>query len=177
LPTVDEILGQFRRQVSLPWAKETLPDYRVWIMHYEKSLERRIHGRLHEFESAVTLSGRGCTTLNLASLVPNWFAENELFEGLVAQPDELPGMLFDFQSSVAKAVSAALDGLGENDMLALIGAGALFGLIRVSALTEKVAPLVRGRLLLLFPGRHDNGVYRLLDARDGWSYRATPIPS
>jgi hypothetical protein len=50
-------------------------------------------------------------------------------------------------------------------------------LARVSALAEQVAHEIRGRLLLFFPGRHANGVYRLLDARDGWSYRATPIPA
>ena len=34
---------------------------------------------------------------------------------------------------------------------------------------------VRGRLLVFFPGEHERGNYRLLDARDGWNYLAVPI--
>lgn len=177
MPTVDELIGQFRRQAALPWAKDTARDYRVWIVHYEKALERRVQGRLHEFEAIARKFGLGWEGLNLASLVPTWFAAHDLFEGLVEQPDELPGLLPDFEVHLIQTVSERLRSLGEADILALSGTGSLFGLIRVSTLAEKVAPEIRGRLLLFFPGRHANGVYRLLDARDGWSYRATPIPA
>jgi hypothetical protein len=176
LPTVDDLLGQFRRQVSLPWSQDTAPDYRVWIMHYDRALERRIQARLPEFESAARQFGHGWATLNLAALVAPWFGSHALFEGLANQPDELPGLLPDFEAHVIAAVRARLGSLGDQDILALSGAGALFGLMRASTLTEKVAPGIKGRLLLLFPGRHENGVYRLLDARDGWTYRAIPIP-
>ena len=115
--------------------------------------------------------------LNLASLVAPWFAAHELFEGLADQPDELPGLLPDFEAHVVATVRTRLQTLTEKDILVLSGAGALFGLMRASTLTEKVAPDIKGRLLLLFPGRHENGVYRLLDARDGWTYRAIPIPA
>ena len=37
-------------------------------------------------------------------------------------------------------------------------------------------PLFPGRLLLGFPGKHNSGIYRLLDARDSWNYHAVPIP-
>jgi BREX protein BrxB len=177
LSTVDDLLGQFCRQVSLPWSHDTAREYRVWIMHYDRTLERRIQGRLHEFEALARQYGHGWATLSLAALVAPWFAAHELFEGLADQPDELPGLLPDFEAHVVATVSARLHALGEQDILALSGAGALFGLMRASTLTEKVAPEIRGRLLLLFPGRHENGVYRLLDARDGWSYRAIPIPA
>jgi len=177
LPTVDDLLGHFQRQASLPWGQDTARDYRVWILHYDKTLERRVQGRLHEFEAAARRFGHGWANLQLASLVPPWFASHDLFDGLADQPDELPGMLPDLEAHVVAAVWQRLRALGDRDILALSGAGALFGLMRVSTLTEKVAPEIRGRLLLLFPGRHDNGSYRLLDARDGWTYRATPIPA
>lgn len=177
LPTVDDLLGQFRRQVSLPWSRDTARDYRVWIMHYDRGLERRIQGRLNEFETVAGQCGHGWASLDLASLVGPWFAAHDLFEGLAAQPDELPGLLPDFEAHVVATVRGRLRGLAEQDILVLCGAGALFGLLRVSSLTETVAPDIKGRLLLLFPGRHDDGVYRLLDARDGWSYRAIPIPA
>ena len=177
MPTVEDLLGQFGRQAALPWSPETARDYRVWIMHYDKVLERRVQGRLPEFKDLARQSGHGWETLDLAALVAPWFAANDLFDALSEQPGELPGLLPYFEAHVAAVVRARLQAQGEQDILALSGAGALFGLMRASTLTEKVAPEVRGRLLLLFPGRHENGVYRLLDARDGWSYRATPIPA
>jgi hypothetical protein len=177
LPTVDELLSHFQRQAALPWAKETARDYRVWILYYEKSLERRVQGRLHEFEAIACKFGHGWDGLNLATLIPPWFASHDLFDGLIEQPDELPGLLPDFEAHVVRVVVERLQSLGDSDILALYGAGSLFGLIRVSTIAEEVAPEIRGRLLLFFPGRHENGVYRLLDARDGWSYRATPIPA
>ncbi|MDA8048574.1 MAG: DUF1788 domain-containing protein [Rhodospirillales bacterium] len=174
---LDDLLAHFRKQVSLPWAKDTPPDYRVWIMHYDRVLERRVQGRLPEFEDAARKSGHGWASLNLSALVPAWFASHDLFDALARQPDELSGLLPDFQAHVSSTVHARLRVLGEQDILALTGAGSLFGLLRVSALIEKVAPDIKGRLLLLFPGRHEAGVYRLLDARDGWTYRAVPIPA
>jgi hypothetical protein len=177
LPTTDELLGHFQRQATLSWAKDTPHDYRVWILHYEKSLERRVQGRLHAFEAIARKAGHGWDSLNLATLVPKWFASHDLFQGLIEQPDELPGLLPDFEAHVIRTVVERLYSLRDGDILALTGAGSLFGLTRVSTIAERVAPEIRGRLLLFFPGRHENGVYRLLDARDGWSYRATPIPA
>ncbi len=176
MPTVDDLLGQFRRQSALPWVKDTAPDYRVWILHYDRALERRIQGRLHDFESIAHHHGHGWVSLSLPALVAPWFAAHELFDVLSDQPDELPGLLPDFEAHVVAAVRTKLQTTGERDILALSGAGALFGLMRASTLTERVAADIKGRLLLLFPGRHESGVYRLLDARDGWSYRAIPIP-
>ena len=40
---------------------------------------------------------------------------------------------------------------------------------------KAVEPLIRGRVVVFFPGSHDQNTYRLLDARDGWNYMATPI--
>ena len=34
---------------------------------------------------------------------------------------------------------------------------------------------VTGRLVVFFPGEYEQNNYRLLDARDGWSYMAVPI--
>ena len=65
-----------------------------------------------------------------------------------------------------------------NGVVALLGAGTLFGLgdvVKVSALLNAVNDAVAGRLLIFFPGQHEGNSYRLLDARDGWNYLAIPI--
>ena len=35
--------------------------------------------------------------------------------------------------------------------------------------------MVKGRLVIFFPGEYYQGNYRFLEARDGWGYRAVPI--
>lgn len=177
MPTTDELLRHLERQVALPWGDDLPPEYRVWVLHYEPALERRIRGRMAEFEAIARRQGKGWFALDLAALVAPWFAAHPLFEGLVEQPDELPGMLPEFAAHVGETVCRELGAMGLNDILALLGAGALFGLMRVSTLIELVAPTIPGRLLVFFPGRYEGGSYRLLDARDGWNYRATPIPA
>ena len=177
MPTTDELLRHFERQAALPWRDDLAPEYRVWVLHYEPALERRIRGRMAEFEAVARRNGKGWFALDLAALVAPWFAAHPLFEGLVEQPDELPGMLPEFAAHIGETVRRELGAMGPNDILALLGAGALFGLMRISTLIESVAPAIPGRLLVFFPGRYEEGSYRLLDARDGWNYRATPIPA
>lgn len=176
MATVDELLRHFERQAALPW-RDVAPEYRVWILHYDKALERRVRGRLSEFEAVAKRHGHGWRVVDLAPLWARWIAAHEHFAGLVELPDELPGVLPDFSDHVAATVRHELSVCGPTDLLAIAGAGSLLGLSRVSNLIEKVAPQIPGRLVLLFPGRHDAGVYRLLDARDGWNYRATPVPA
>lgn len=177
MPTVDDLLVHFRRQVALPWRADTPPEYRVWILHYDKALDRRIQARLPEFEDAARRAGHGWSVMGLAPLVAPWLADHELFDGLVTQPDELPSILPEFEAHVVGQIRTRLDRLGPSDLLVLTGAGAMFGLLRVSHVVQEVAGSIEGRLLVLFPGRHNEGAYRLLDARDGWSYRAIPIPA
>ena len=60
-------------------------------------------------------------------------------------------------------------------MVAVTGVASLFGFARVSELMQAVENDIRGRLVVFFPGEYENSNYRLLDARDGWSYLAVPI--
>lgn len=162
--------------MALPWRDDLAPEYRVWILWYDKALERRIRGRIGEFEAVTRRHGHGWQSVDLAPIFAPWIARHELFPGLIEVPDEFPGVRPDFKRHVSEYLRAELGRIGPQDVLAITGAGAMFGLASVASLIESVAAEIRGRLLLFFPGRHDNGVYRLLDARDGWNYRATPIP-
>ena len=85
--------------------------------------------------------------------------------------------LGDFKKTVASQITEALDNANpaENTVVALSGIGSLFGFLRVSEILPMVEPHIRGRLLVFFPGVYEHENYRLLDARDGWNYRAVPI--
>lgn len=90
---------------------------------------------------------------------------------------ELLGMKLEgeFRDAVARRLSAALETAGDNTVVGLLGAASLYGFLRVSELIQSVEPSIRGRLAVFFPGTKNDNNYRLLDARDGWSYLAQPI--
>ena len=174
--TFDDILTAYSKQVQLPWALDTPPAGRIWVVWYEKTLQRRFTGRLGEFEHATLKAGHGWRHVNLSPWFGNWIARHEFFDALVEQPKELRGLLPDIEDSIVSELKHASESCSANDVLAVDGCGSLFGVARVSSLISRIADSVPGRLLIGFPGKHSGGIYRLLDARDGWNYHAIPIP-
>jgi hypothetical protein len=63
----------------------------------------------------------------------------------------------------------------DSTVLAVSGVAGLYGFTFLHEVLKEIETLIPGRLLVFFPGSYDQNVYRLLDARDGWSYLATPI--
>ena len=57
MPTTEELLRHFERQAALPWRDDLAPEYRVWVLHYDPALERRIKGRMAEFEAIARRHG------------------------------------------------------------------------------------------------------------------------
>jgi hypothetical protein len=86
-------------------------------------------------------------------------------EEYFASPGDLPLALTGFASKLANDVRAELqaDDVDEDTVVALLGAGSLFGLgpARVSKLVEDVESAIRGRLLVFFPGEKEGNNYRL----------------
>ena len=140
-------------------------------------MERRVRGRLPELKALTETAGHSWRHLDLAPEFGRWLAAHELFDEVLDIPEELPGLLPAFADHLKAMVQAELAQCTPNELLAISGVGSLFRLASVSELTKQVATNIPGRMMLLFPGRHQAGVYRLLDAREGWNYRATPIPA
>ena len=173
----DELARAYERQVRLPWRSELSPAERVWILWYDKSLDRRVAAQVGVFENATRAAGHGWTQLSFASLYGSWIGGHRLFKPLLRRPNEMLSVLPEFEAQCISEARNAASLLGPHDVLAISGTGALFGVASVSRLIEGIAPAVSGRLLVLFPGRYEGGRYRLLDARDGWNYHAIPIPA
>ena len=149
----------------------------MWIVWYDKSQQRRFTGRLAEFEHATLRAGHGWRQLSLSEWFGSWIERHEFFHALVDHPAELRGLLPEIEGSLVDELTHTLSSCNINDVLAIDGCGALFGIVRVSTLVSRVADFIPGRLLVGFPGKYTAGVYRLLDARDGWNYHAIPIPT
>ena len=178
LASVEGLVRAYERFVGGAWARSVAPQERVWFALYEPRDERRLRLRLGAFEEATVRAGHAWIGRDLTDEFALWMASQEYRESYFESPEDLTDdLLDDFAVRVAEVVTEALNGpeAAEHSVVAVSGVGSLFGLLRVSRLLEMVSPAIRGRLLVFFPGEHDGGSYRLLDARDGWNYLAVPI--
>ena len=174
---IDELAKEYARFVRLPWERNLAGPQKVWFALYQPCAERRLRCRIDEFALATKQAGHGWGHLDLSIYFAEWMSAQEYRESYFESPEDLELALKDFQAFVADQVVAVLSGeqADEKTVVCLSGVASLFGLMRVSGLMERVAPAIRGRLLVLFPGVYDSGSYRLLDAHDGWNYLAVPI--
>lgn len=172
---IDRLLRSYQRYVVLPWPRELPPQQRVWCAVYDPDDERRLRPRLGQFEAETSNAGHGWHCEDLTHAFGEWLGKHPLRDRFFANPKALGPALRVFRGAVSARVRAALDAHGPNDIVALHGVAGLFGVMRVSELIDAVAPEVKGRLLVFFPGTHHGNVYRLLDARDGWNYHAVAI--
>jgi hypothetical protein len=177
--SVDRLRDAYARNLALPWQHNLAPPQRVWIAVYPPGDERRLRLHLPEFRDATTQHGHPWAELDVTTCFERWMAAHEYRDAYFAEPElldlALPAFFDDLVDHVRSGLVVHAD---PNGVVALLGAGALFGLgptVKVSALVHAVSGAIEGRLLVFFPGEHRGNTYRLLDARDGWNYLATLI--
>lgn len=174
---VDQLLAEYRNQLRLPRSNALAGPQRVWMVVYDPELERTLRLRLEEFAIETRESGHSWELIDLTVSFAVWLAENEYRDAYFAEPELLAGALGGYADALAQQVEMVLvdPKLGDESVVAILGAGSLFPMARMSELLDRVSPAIRGRLLVFFPGHVDGSNYRLLDARDGWNYLAVPI--
>jgi hypothetical protein len=174
---IDDLVKRYEQVVGAPWDAGLAGPQRVWFAIYDPDQERRLRFRLKAFELATQAAGRRWTAIDIADRFGGWLAGEEYRDAYFADPELLADRLPEFADVLAAQVRAGLTapGVDEATVVGLLGVGSLFGLTRVAGLVDRIAPAIRGRLLVFFPGSHAGSTYRLLDARDGWNYLATPI--
>ena len=174
---IEDLVAAYGRFVRLPWERTLAGPQKCWFVVYDPRDERRLRSRLTLFELATREAGHSWALCDLTDAFATWMAAAEYRESYFASPDDLDMALGAFRQATADRVRALLaDAASDQDsVVALLGVASLFGFLKVSALVEDIAPAIRGRLLVFFPGEHEGNNYRLLDARDGWNYLAVPI--
>lgn len=176
---VDDLLDAYRKFVSLPWQQNLAPAQRVWMAVYPPEHERRIRLHLPDFELATREAEYTWALIDITTSFERWMAHHEYRDQYFASPELLETALPAFFDELISEVRDQLHKHASVDgVVGLLGAGTLFGLgdaVKVSALLNAVNDVIAGRLLVFFPGEHEGSSYRLLDARDGWNYLATPI--
>jgi hypothetical protein len=175
---IDLLLQQYDRLVRMPWTDRMSGAEKVWFVVYGPAQERRLRLRLQEFQIVTEKSGHAWVHVDLTDTFAVWMAGHRYRESYFKRPELLNEAavagFVDAAAMQVKAALAATDG-DERAVVAVSGLGSLFGIVRASDVLGRVTQEIAGRLLVFFPGRYENKVYRLLDARDGWNYLAVPI--
>ena len=175
---LDALIRHYEHFVSLPWERGLSGSQKVWFVVYNKEDERRLRAQMDEFELATRRAGHGWQEIDLTDAFSRWMADNDYRESYFEEPDYLDDMALEpFRESICDQIRTVLqDPAGNEDrIVALQGVACLFGFTKVSSVIQAVEADIRGRLLVFFPGEYADNNYRLLDARDGWNYRAVPI--
>lgn len=163
----------------LPWQTGLAPPQRVWMAVYPPEQERRLRLHMPDFEIATKDAGHEWGMIDISKAFEEWMAGHEYREEYFASPELLESSLNEFLDHLVASVREQLEHKSSpTAVVGLLGTGSLFGLgdtVKVSSLLNRVNEQVEGRILVFFPGEHEGNSYRLLDARDGWNYLATPI--
>jgi hypothetical protein len=148
---------------------------------YAPEEERRLRLNLPDFGTATKQAGHEWDLIDISSAFEEWMAAHEYRDAYFASPSLMqPELKGFFKELVARVQAAIAEKTAPGKVIGLIGAGSLYGLgeqVKVSALIERVEGLVRGRLLVFFPGEVEGNNYRLMGAQDGWNYHAIVISS
>ena len=178
MSAIDRLLANYARQVRLPWPANVSGKQRVWFAVYPPTEERRVRARLPQFEQITLEEHHGWSKVDLTPLLPQWIAAHEYREAIFAEPEHFStdSALEDLAVERVRAACTSEDA-DANSVVAITGLATLFDFMRVSSLIERVEDVVRGRLLVLFPGEYAGNIYRFMDARDGFNYMAVPITS
>ncbi len=174
---IKRLTQSYGAYIAVPWRDDAAAAQRVIFCVYHETEELRLRAKLDEFEIVTRAAGHDWTVFDLTNRFPRWLASQRYAKSYFQKPHLLSTLLPKYLVSIETEFGRFLQdqGVSENGVVALQGVGSLFGFLKVKEVVDRLAPLVRGRLLVFFPGSYEDNNYRLLDGYDGWNYLAVPI--
>jgi len=180
---IDELAKRYADHIAVPWQQGLPAANRVVMLVYEKELERQLRGKVGEFEQRTKAAGHSWQLVDISTTFAHWMGDMKYRQQYFESPDDIRLKLdTQFLKLVATQIKEKLDQSHDNDVVAVLGAGSLYGFLHLSEVIKRVEaggttdnPSIPGRLVVFFPGQKDGNNYRLLDARDGWNYMAVGI--
>lgn len=173
---IRRLLDSYAKFVAIPW-RDAAAAQRVIFCVYNENDELRLRARIEEFELSTHEAGHEWFVFDLTDTFADWLAGQRYAESYFQKPNLLSTLLPQYLTYITDQFSIFLDerGVDDNSVVALKGVGSLFGLLKVKLVVDKLAPMVKGRLVVFFPGTFESNNYRLLDGYDGWNYLAIAI--
>lgn len=172
---IKRLSESYENHILIPWRSGVAAPQRVIFGVYDESDELQLRAKLGEFELASKKAGHEWVEFDVTDSLAEWISKHPYKESYFKNPTLLK--MDKFLDYLNKRFKEFLDKnrVDDNTVVAVIGVGSLYATIKVRLLVDSFAPLVKGRLLVLFPGTFDNNTYRLLNASEGWNYLAIPI--
>ncbi len=175
---VSDLVDAYAAELSLPWRSGLSGGERVWMLVYPPDMERIIRAALPKLELATGQSGHGWAVVDVSDELGTWIATHKYAESFFEEPSDFTSAIIDkFEAELIAKIRVELSEAPDNSVVALVGIASVFPFLRASSVITKIHDEAKGRLLVLFPGLHDPEThsFRLLDARDGFNYRARVI--
>lgn len=175
---VEDLLKSFELVMKEPWSSSLSGQERVWFIVYDPAEQRKVDLRMGDFENIVKRANKKWLTISLKNCFPSWMANHKYRDEYFADPETLVDQLeAEFKQYAINFLTEELAkaDTDDNTLSAITGVSSLFGFARLSDVINGCTSAFKGRLLIFFPGEYQKNHYRLLDARDGWSYLARPI--
>ena len=174
---VKKLTDSYSHYISVPWRDDVAAAQRVIFCVYNETDERSLRARVDEFELVTNKAGHKWFMFDLTDTFAIWLTSQKYAKSYFQKPHLLSTLLPKYLTFIADEFEAFLqrNKIGADSVVAMKGVGSLFGFLKVKEVVDKLAPMVKGRLLVFFPGSSENNNYRLLDGYDGWNYLAVPI--
>lgn len=174
---VKQLVQSYGSHIAVPWRSDAAAAQRVIFCVYNENEELRLRAKIDEFDLVTRQAGHTWALFDLTDSFANWLAPQRYAKKYYENPHLLSTLLPRYLTYITAEFSTFLESkqVDEDSVVALKGVGSLFGFLKVKEVVDKLAPLVKGRLLVFFPGSYENNNYRLLDGYDGWNYLAIPI--
>ncbi len=175
---IDALLSSYEMVIAEPWSGTLSTSERFMFLVFDPAELRRVEIRLGEFELATNKGNKRWELISLKSCFPTWMSNHDYRDEYFADPESLVDQLeAEFKQYAIDFINDELKKRNADDqtLIAIKDVSSLFGFGRLSDVLNSLSNDFKGRLLILFPGEYDKNHYRLLDARDGWSYLARPI--
>ena len=176
---VKRLIQSYSKYITVPWRDDAAAAQRVIFCVYNEMDELRLRAKIDEFEIATRQANHEWVNFNMTDMFATWLTSQRYAKSYFQKPSLLSTLLPKFMSFITEEFEAFLlkNEVSENFVVAIDGVGSLFGFVKVKEVVDKLSPMVKGRLLVFFPGSYENNNYRLLDGYDGWNYLAVPITS
>lgn len=174
---IDRLKVAYSNHIHIPWRSDASSEERVIFCVYNETDELVLRSRIDEFAIETSDAGHIWHKFDCTDTFALWLTGLKYRERYFKKPDLIMSAISGYNKELVARFQSFVqtNEVDENTVVALIGVGTLFGLLKVRDVVAAFSPLVKGRLVVFFPGNYENNNYRLLDAYDGWNYLAVPI--
>lgn len=174
---IKRLIQSYNQYIAVPWRKDTAAAQRVIFCVYNPAEERSLRAKIDEFELVTKETNHDWAIFDLTDTFAAWLSSQRYAKSYFEKPNLLSTLLPKYLDFISIEFKNFLTNnkISSDSVVALKGVSSLFGFLKVKEVVEELAPMVKGRLVVFFPGSYEDDNYRLLDGYDGWNYHAVPI--